>query len=282
MHIKCWGSRGGLPACGKRFIKYGGDTTCLEVRGDSGEVIVIDAGSGIRELGARLAEEGVSHITLLFTHAHWDHIYGFPFFAPLFSEDVTIDIYGAVGAEKTYEKILSRAMADPFFPVQLDAPDFKAALRFKELKPEILALGGVDVEFIMQSHPKDGSLGYSFTEKGGKFVFMTDNELGFTHKGASSRDQFVRFVQGAELLVHDAEYTPSEYALFRTRGHSSYEQAIDLAVDGRVKRLGLFHIKAGRTDHEVDRIEAEAVSYAREKGMAGDCFVVPCGAFFKL
>ena len=124
MIIRCWGARGSIPVSGKEFEKYGGDTTCIEIRTTDDEIVIVDAGTGIRRLGNRLKEEKSNHYHLIFTHSHWDHLLGFPFFKPIYFENTHIDVYGCRFAQRSIKNILANTMQPPFFPVKLD--DIKA------------------------------------------------------------------------------------------------------------------------------------------------------------
>ena len=251
MIIKIWGARGSIPVSGKEYLKYGGDTTCVEIRTKSGETIVVDAGTGIRRLGNKLAEEKCYDINFIFTHAHWDHLMGFPFFKPLYFEESTIRMHRCPFHSKFVETILSKIMAPPNFPVKYS--DITARISYLEACPTEFAIGSVTVVPIALSHPNGGS-GYKFIEDGKCFAFLTDNELGYIHPGGLAFDDYLKFIEGIDLLIHDAEYTPEEYKSYIDWGHSVYTDAVDLALKGAVKTLGLFHHNQERTDEDMDKI----------------------------
>ncbi len=251
MVIKCWGSRGGIPVSGKDYIKYGGDTTCLEIRTKSDDIIIIDAGTGIRRLGNQLIKENRSHFHLIFTHAHWDHLMGFPFFAPLFQEKTEITICSSPIQGKYTENLIAKIMAPPNFPVKYS--NISAKMVYTEECPDQIEIGSMTIIPIPLSHPNGGS-GYKFIEDGKTFVFLTDNELGFVHPGGLEPAAYQEFSAEADFLIHDAEYTQQEYGTQIEWGHSTYEDVLDLAVNANVKKLGLFHLNQDRTDDEMDAI----------------------------
>lgn len=271
MYIRCWGSRGSVPVSGKEYVKYGGDTTCMEIRSKDNDLIIIDSGTGIRKLGEKLLKENEKKITLLYTHFHLDHIAGFPFFKPVYRRGTTLDILSKSFNKPSIKSIFDIFMGRPFFPVQLEDKDIKSNLSFKEITQRSFSIGPITISTIPLSHPKDSGLGFRFEEEGKSFVFLTDNELGHTHKGGRSFNEYVEFCKDADLLIHDAEYEQKEYhKILKTSeghwGHSIVSDVLTLAVEARVKRLGLFHINAMRTDEQVDEMVKTAKdSLAKKK-----------------
>ncbi len=279
MHIKSWGSRGSVPVSGKEYVVYGGDTACIEIRTGSGETIIVDAGTGIRRLGKQLIQEGRCHCHLLFTHAHWDHIIGFPFFRPIYLSQSEIHVHGCPFALRYVQTMLSRVMSPPNFPV--DFSDVQAHIEIDPGCPEQFAIGSVTVTPIRLSHPNQGS-GYKFAEGGKTFVFLTDNELGHLHPGGLAFDDYVEFSAGADLLFHDAEYTGEEYKKFKTWGHSDYHDALNLAIRAGVGQFGLYHLNQDRTDAQMDRIVADCRRIVAEHGSPLECFGVAADMEFEL
>jgi phosphoribosyl 1,2-cyclic phosphodiesterase len=279
MIIKIWGSRGSIPVSGKDYLKYGGDTTCVEIRTQSGDIIIIDAGTGIRRLGNQLADENCFDLNFIFTHAHWDHLMGFPFFKPLYFKESTIRMHRCPFHSKFVETILSKVMAPPNFPVKYS--DITARLSYPDACPTEFEIGSVRVVPIALSHPNGGS-GYKFIEDGKRFVFLTDNELGYIHPGGLPFKDYLDFTSGADLLLHDAEYSPEEYQKFIDWGHSVYTDALALAQQAAVKKLGLFHLNQERTDKEMDDIVGDCKRIISEKGKNIECFGVPADMTFEL
>ena len=272
MQIICWGARGSLPVSGVGYLKYGGDTTCMEIRGAGGELIIIDAGSGIRRLGIEIQREKIHNFSLLFTHGHWDHILGFPFFRPNYFPQNSIDIYGPTQVNRSIQETLSHSMHQPNFPVEYS--ELTAELNYFSYSEEPFRIGNIDIKPISLSHP-NGGVGFRFTENGKSFVFLTDNELGMKHPGGHDPETYIEFSKGADLLIHDAEYTPSEYQrMTKGWGHSSYTAALDLAMKAGVKRFGLFHHNTDRTDIQQDSIVQKCQIIAKHQEIKLTCFGV--------
>ncbi len=279
MYIKCWGSRGSIPVSGKEYLKYGGDTTCLEIRTKSNDIIIIDAGTGIRRLGNLLMKENQNKYHFIFTHTHWDHVMGFPYFKPLYSNHTEFRMHRCPFHSQLVEAIISNIMAPPHFPVKYS--DIKAELLYEEACPMEFEIGSVKVVPIAISHPNGGS-GYKFIEDGKSFVFLTDNELGFIHPGGLPYQDYVKFSSGADLLIHDAEYTPHEYKTFIDWGHSVYTDVLNLAFEAGVKKVGLFHLNQERTDRKMDKIVKTCGKIIADKSMNMECFAVGCDMTFEL
>jgi phosphoribosyl 1,2-cyclic phosphodiesterase len=279
MYIKCWGSRGSIPVSGREYIKYGGDTTCIEIRTKDDKIIIVDAGTGIRRLGDQLIKEERYTYDIIFTHAHWDHLMGFPFFRPLYLEQTDIGVQGCPFAQKYVETMISTVMSPPNFPVRYT--DIKANIRFEPVCPERFEIGTVTIIPIPLSHPNQGR-GYKFIEDEKTFVFLTDNELDFIHPGGLSFKAYQEFSADVELLVHDAEYTKEEYEFNEQWGHSTYTTALKLAINAKVKQLGLFHLNQDRTDQDVDGIVDTCQQVVAEMGSNLKCFAVGADMTFTL
>jgi len=271
MDIKCWGSRGSIPVSGKEYIKYGGDTTCLEIRSESDDIIILDAGTGIRKLGNQLVEETRFQYNFIFTHAHWDHVMGFPFFKPLYSPHAELLMHRCPFHSKFVETILTKVMTPPNFPVKYS--EIKAKIIYEEACPATFEIGSIQITPIPISHPNSGS-GYKFTENGKAFVFLTDNELGYVHPGGLQPKDYTEFCTGADLLIHDAEYTHEEYKKTKAWGHSTFSETLDLAFAADVKKLGLFHLNQERSDEAMDKIVASCRQRSAERGNRLECFAV--------
>ncbi len=271
MDIKCWGSRGSIAVAGKDTIKYGGDTTCLEITAKSGQTIIVDAGTGIRRLGMSFIDRDITEYHLLFTHAHWDHVQGFAFFRPLLYSHITLTIQDRKFSNIRTQDVLKEVMKEPFFPIGLSG--LNANLMFDKKLNGKFKIGSINIETIPTSHP-GGGFGYKFTEDGKSFVFLTDNELGFDHPGSAGYDGYLDFCKDVDILFHDAEYTADEYKRRQTWGHSTMPQVMDLAVKAKVKRLGIFHLNQERTDAQIDQLVKQCRADLKKKKSALDCFAV--------
>lgn len=275
MRIRCWGARGSIPVSGPQFIRYGGDTTCIEIRAASGDIIIVDAGTGIRQLGNRLVQEGRRDIHLIFTHSHWDHILGFPFFKPYYRRDTRIFMYRCPYSGFVRE-ILTTLFNPPYFPVEYSEPSAETVFVEDFINGEEFRIGSVHIQAIPLSHPNTGR-GYKFTENGRSFVFLTDNELGYTHPLGLRPEEYRKFCQGVDFLVHDAEYLPEEYPQFVHWGHSTYTDALRLALEADVGILGLFHHNQDRTDDQVDHILSRCRAMIEERGSGLVCVAMHTG-----
>ena len=259
LRLQFWGTRGSIPSPGPRTVRYGGNTPCVELRTSEGWLVILDAGTGIRELGRSLLERSNGATVagdIFVTHAHWDHIQGLPFFAPIFQRGNHFTIWGSKSMETSIDRVVRDQMSPVVFPVTFEQLD--AVIDFRELAEEECQGRGYTVRAMQVRHP-GGALGYRFTDGNGDgraLVYISDNELdgGVRYDvPAGWRDDLVRFVAGARVLVHDTMYTAEEYTHHRGWGHSTYDDALELALDAQVETLVLFHHKPERTDDEVDR-----------------------------
>ena len=259
LRLQFWGTRGSIPSPGPRTVRYGGNTPCVELRTSEDWLVILDAGTGIRELGRSLLERSNGSTVagdIFVTHAHWDHIQGLPFFAPIFQRGNHFTIWGSKSMETSIDRVVRDQMSPVVFPVTFEQLD--AVIDFRELAEEECQGRGYTVRAMQVRHP-GGALGYRFTDGNGDgraLVYISDNELdgGVPYDvPAGWRDDLVRFAAGARVLVHDTMYTAEEYASHRGWGHSTYDDALELALDAQVETLVLFHHKPERTDDEVDR-----------------------------
>jgi len=255
MKVKFYGVRGSLPVCGREFEKYGGNTTCIRILRESvNRVAILDAGTGIRNLGKELIAEGISQhiINIVFSHFHWDHIQGFPFFAPAYCADQKIGIltFGRKGKIKNLKEIFSMQMQKEFFPIKLD----KMGAQFEFLNyGEKQIIFGAKVTSIAQYHKhKRGSYGFKLEDEGVSLVICTDIE----HKKGINKE-IVEFARDADLLIHDGQYTNEEYKKFKGWGHSTWQQAVEVATLANAKKLIVTHHDPDHNDDFLDRIEME-------------------------
>ena len=274
--LKLWGVRGSIPVPGAATIRYGGNTTCAEVRAD-GEIIVLDAGSGIRELGLALENEFGSraiNLTLLITHVHWDHIQGFPFFVPPYHDKNKIQIFGYDGADNGFQEILKGQMAVPFFPIALY--DLPGKVKIQQLDSMDFNIGKVRVRAKFANHPGI-CVGYRLFTSKGSIAFLPDHEPydAFKLHSAKShslspeqtrkrageeRAELIKFLHGSDILILDTQYTDEEYEAHVGWGHGSLSSAISLALDAAVRKLILFHHDPTHDDDDIDKM----VQFARK------------------
>lgn len=259
LSVRFWGTRGSIPSPGPTTVRYGGNTPCIELRTDDGWLVILDAGTGIRELGRSLLEraDGAAIAGDIFlTHAHWDHIQGIPFFAPVFRKGNHFTIWGSKSLQTSIDRVVRDQMSPVVFPVTFE--ELQARIDFQDLVEEKRAGRGYEVAAMAVRHP-GGALGYRFTDGnhgGGGLVYVSDNELNPRAKYDEQpgwRKRFVEFARGAAVLVHDTMYTAQEYEAYVGWGHSTYDDAVELALEAEVGRLVLFHHRPERTDDEVDR-----------------------------
>jgi phosphoribosyl 1,2-cyclic phosphodiesterase len=274
LRVQFWGTRGSIPSPGPKTVRYGGNTPCVEVRTPDGWLIILDAGTGLRELGRSLlsrANGAPIKGDIFLTHAHWDHIQGIPFFGPIFQRGNHFTIWGSQSLETNIDRVVRDQMNPVVFPVtfeELDATiDFSAIIDGKpEKRP------GYEVSAFPVRHP-GGALGYRFvgTAAGSNaLVYVSDNELGSGGKYETPvgwRSKLVNWVKGARVLVHDSTYTSEEYDHHRGWGHSTYDDAIALAIEAGVEQLVLFHHKPERTDEELDERVAACRQIVKERGV---------------
>lgn len=267
MRIKFWGTRGSIAVPGEDTTMYGGNTTCLEITLQNEKKVIIDAGTGIRSLGEKLALENEKlDIHLLLTHIHWDHIIGFPFFEPIHNRASKIMVDGYHTCMKGLRYTFDNKMGDGFFPVQF--ADLKAEIKYLErLKDGILEIDGTLVSSIPLQHPQ-GGFGFRFLEGEKTLVFITDNELRKDAQIGRSPKEYAKFCKDADILIHDCQYTPQEIDERRGWGHSDYEAVLDLALEANVKKLILFHHDPSRKDAEVTAIKVLCEDLARKRNSA--------------
>jgi phosphoribosyl 1,2-cyclic phosphodiesterase len=262
MQIQFWGTRGSLAKPGPTTLRYGGNTACVEVRAANGTLLILDCGTGAHGLGLALlaTEEGPEHGHILISHTHWDHIQGLPFFLPLFETGHEWDIYAPKGLDQHLQQTLAGQMQYRYFPVSLD--QLGATIRYHDLVEGGFEAGGAQVMTQYVNHPAL-CLSYRLEADGVSVVYAPDHEPharlqahaepGSPVMHAEDR-RHVAFLNNADLVIHDAQYTAAEYAHKVGWGHSTVEYAVDIALAADVKRLVLYHHDPLRDDAAVDRL----------------------------
>jgi phosphoribosyl 1,2-cyclic phosphodiesterase len=257
-----YGVRGSIATPGIETVRYGGNTSCLHVELDDGSQLVIDAGTGIRKLGDRLAESE-EPLTLLFSHHHWDHIQGLPFFRPLYQEGRQIRLLSAYLKKSEAMAVLDQ-MIDPHFPVSSE--NLHADISVLELDAQgEIRIGDAVIRACPTNHPGGGA-GYRIDTASGSLAFVTDNELFPPGKPTTSYDEWKAFLDEVDVLIHDAMYTSGELEQAHGWGHTSIDQALQLGCDCHAGHLVLFHHDPSRTDDQLDAILAENRQRAAEQG----------------
>jgi len=251
--IRCWGTRGSIPSPGPSTAGFGGNTPCLEVTA-GGRTVIFDAGTGIRLLGEKLQErEGSVRATIFLTHFHWDHIQGFPFFGPLYDPGADLEIFGPEQGDLDIRTLFAGQMGPIYFPIPFEAVG--ARVDFRPMNEEEWAEDGVGVRSLRVRHPSF-TVGYRLDAPGGTFCYVPDNELGGGEYPLTAgwKERFLAFLEGADVLFHDAMLTEEEYPSRTGWGHSTFGQAVDLAGEAGVDRLYFFHHAPERSDVELDEI----------------------------
>ncbi|HYJ78558.1 MAG TPA: MBL fold metallo-hydrolase [Longimicrobiaceae bacterium] len=264
LRATCWGTRGSIPTPGPATVRFGGNTSCVEVCTGGGRRYVFDAGTGIRGLSRRMQDEAhPADADVFVSHYHWDHIQGFPFCAPLYDPSSHIRLHGPRQGDVAIDRAFAGQMSPVYFPVPLEA--LAAEVEFVDVDGTPWTDGDVEVAAFRLRHP-GVTYGYRVRHGGAVLAYVPDNELG----GAEARwyDQIVEFVRGADLLIHDAMFTDAEYVRLQGWGHSTFAQAVRLAEDAGVRRLRLFHHAPDRSDAELELICGELLAELAGRGSA--------------
>ena len=286
MHITFWGVRGSYPVPGAATVRYGGQTSCVEARSASGEVLIVDAGTGMRALGNKLmrtSQGAPAHHHVLLSHVHWDHIQGLPFFSPAYVPGTTISVYALLTAADELNDVIGGITRHEFFPMPLEA--VPAHFEFHQVEPgHDLNIGAFHVMPIALNHPF-GSVGYRLDCDGAAWAYVADTAPfdQVLHKQhflegpeplsdddcvalGAMRDALVRRLVGVDTVVYDTHFMPDEYAKFPHYGHSTPDQALEICVEAKVRRLVLYHHAPAHGDDQMDRIAAE---YLAKGAMVG-------------
>jgi phosphoribosyl 1,2-cyclic phosphodiesterase len=263
VHVRIWGSRGSIASPGPETARYGGNTSCIEVRLADGSLVILDAGTGIRMLGATLMQDPPPAIHLMLTHLHVDHLEGLGFFAPIWSPDTELHIWGPRSPMTSLDKRVAMYFSPPLFPVHLN--DVPANVTFHDAEGE-WEIGGARLSAQPILHPGP-TVGYRIEEDGRALTYLTDHEPALGTDLERSAPEWISgwsLAFGADVLLHDCQYTDEEYETKVGWGHSTVSQVAMFAEKAKVDRLLLFHHDPMRTDDQIDAM-IEAVRARREE-----------------
>lgn len=277
MRIKFWGTRGSIPTPGPSTVRYGGNTSCIELRTDDGTLFILDCGSGLRLLGQQLLKEPPPIIgNILLSHTHWDHTQGFAFFDPVFQKGNQFTIFAVSGVDRSLSEVLAGQIDYLYFPIALD--ELETSIIFKEVGEETFNVGDVQVRTQFLNHTVL-TLGFRITSGGTTVVYAADHEpfssnlyragvenptlADIIHAGDR---RHVEFLADADLLIHDAQYTNAEYVDKRNWGHSTSEYVLDVAMAANVKQVVLSHHDPAHDDDFLDALEARCQDRVRALG----------------
>jgi phosphoribosyl 1,2-cyclic phosphodiesterase len=254
MHVQFWGVRGSIACPEQEVFRYGGNTSCVEVRcGD--HLLIFDGGTGLRQLGKRLVENGSTvEADIFYTHCHFDHICGLPFFAPCYRPGTRLRLWaGNLRPPEGIAEALRQMMSDPLFPTGFDS--FKAEVAFNDFRAgEVLApFPSVRVSTALLNHP-GGSTGYRVEHGASSLAYITDTE----HRPGELDQDVLALASGVDLMIYDGNYTDDEWPNHVGWGHSTWQQGVRLATAANAKRLAIFHHDPDRTDDMLDRMATEA------------------------
>lgn len=259
MIVKFWGTRGSIPVPGFNTFKYGGNTPCIQITTEDNRIIVLDAGTGIREMGNQIIKDSsINQIELLISHTHWDHIHGIPFFSPLYKESYKVNIYSSMDSGMNSEEIIDAQLHPNFFPVGKEV--FKAKIKYSSLQPcSVYDIAGLKVETIMVHHSR-GTLAFKITENGHSLIYMTDNEIEYDRQATDQENillhnsDLINFCKGTDYLIHDSMYNIDSFNEKIGWGHSNNVALTYFSMLSEVKNLILFHYDPDYTDDIIDNM----------------------------
>jgi phosphoribosyl 1,2-cyclic phosphodiesterase len=263
MQLMIWGCRGSVPTPGPSTVLCGGNTSCVEVSLDDGTLIVLDAGTGIRALGDRLAERGARHIPLLLTHLHLDHVEGLRFFAPLWDGRVSVDVWGPSSPVQSLEERIARSFSPPLFPIDLG--DVPAKVTFRDIPRKPWTIGGATITAALVAHPGP-TVGYRIEADGATLAYLPDHEPALTGIEHRTTDWIsgAGIARDADVLFHDAQYFDEEYAQRVGWGHSSVDDALAFAQAVGARRTFLFHHEPHHSDETLSGLEERAQEISQD------------------
>lgn len=252
LKLKFWGVRGSIACPGPATVRYGGNTSCVEVRCGE-DLLILDAGTGLRELAESFKQGRPLKANMFLTHTHLDHVCGLPFFQPLFNSGAELKIWGGhLPSNRPVQQVLDCLMMDPLWPIQLS--DLKAKITFHDFVAgdTLMPVTGIDVQTVALNHP-NGATGYRINYKGKSVCYITDTE----HFADRIDENIVRLAKNSDILIYDSTYTPADYKNRIGWGHSTWEEGVKVAKQAGVKQFVVFHHNPEHDDHDMDLIERE-------------------------
>ena len=256
-YIKFWGVRGSNPTPDKNKMQFGGDTSCIEIRTKDNDLIILDMGTGLRNLGKQIIADNTSpnEINIFLSHYHWDHIMGFFYFAPLYDSKFTINIHG-YNKKTSIQDLSDNLMNKDFWPV--DEKEYKAKINFIELdettnEEKLVKINKTAIYYSIHPHP-NGANSFRVETNNKKIVYITDCE----HPEGNLNPNVIKISNEADILIHDSHYTISDLINHKGWGHSSWKQAADVSIISRVEKLILFHYSPEYDDEQISKIEKNA------------------------
>ncbi|MFC1521584.1 response regulator [Elusimicrobiota bacterium] len=274
VELRFWGVRGSFPTPGPSTVKYGGNTSCVEVR-MLDKVFIFDGGTGIRELGKTLLQNAHNpDLNLFISHFHWDHIQGLPFFLPNCKAGDQINLYGCEESDIKLDKIVAGQMESVYFPIRLR--HLPVTIQYNPIQESTYKIEGVTVKTLYLFHPGN-TVGYRLEVEGKSIVYMPDNEI-----IAAPDKKMIEFSANADILIHDGQYTEEEYPKRKGWGHSPYTKTLELAALAKVKSCYVFHHDPDRSDAQLEELEKHSQFLVKEKGYGFECKMASEGTSIKL
>jgi len=263
MNVSFFGVRGSTPCACQELARYGGNTACVALEAPGRDPVVLDLGTGLRYWGETQPQDGSFRGSALVTHLHWDHVQGLPFFVPVLRPGARLDVYGPPSEGMSLEAAFHEFLRPPFFPVRI--ADLDGEIVFHDMLDEVLAVG--DAKVTSRPVPHCGlTAGYRVQFDGTTVAYISDHQ-GPADGGTDVADTVLELADGVDLLIHDAQYTPEEFAAKSTWGHCTIDYALQVAVQSGAKRLALFHHDPAHDDETLDRLAAAAVAQGEAAGV---------------
>ena len=264
IHVTFHGVRGSTPCQSDDIKRYGGNTSCVSVDAPGEQPLLLDMGTGLRYFGKRLPADELFRGSCLLTHLHWDHVQGLPFFAPLLREGSSLDVYGPAQDDgRSLAEVVSFTIRPPLFPVSVD--ELPGTVRFHDTADTEFSIGGYNVTARLVPH-LGPTLGFRIEWQGRSIAYLSDHQQPFDGS-YSAAPGALELVEGVDLLIHDAQYTPPEFKVKSTWGHCTIDYAVWLATRAGVKQLALFHHDPSRRDDDLDGLVQCAVEAGRHRGV---------------